>query len=42
VMPVLEHWAAGTDALPTYSTGSWGPAAADRLIESTGRKWRAV
>jgi glucose-6-phosphate 1-dehydrogenase len=42
VMPVLEHWAAGTDPLPTYSTGSWGPAAADRLIESTGRRWRAV
>jgi glucose-6-phosphate 1-dehydrogenase len=42
VMPVLEHWAARTEALPTYPAGSWGPTEADRLIESTGRKWRPL
>jgi glucose-6-phosphate 1-dehydrogenase len=42
VTPVLDHWAAQRDALPTYAPGSWGPAAADRLIEATGRKWRPI
>jgi glucose-6-phosphate 1-dehydrogenase len=42
VMPVLERWASQTDPLPTYPAGSWGPAEADRLIESTGRKWLPV
>jgi glucose-6-phosphate 1-dehydrogenase len=39
VMPVLDRWTAQTDRLPAYPAGSWGPPAADRLIESTGRKW---
>ena len=26
--------------LPTYPAGSWGPAAADRLVESSGDRWR--
>ena len=39
VMPVLERWATQTTPLPTYPIGSWGPAEADRLIESTGRTW---
>ena len=42
VMPVLEHWASRTDPLPQYAPGSWGPAEADRLIESTGRTWRPL
>jgi glucose-6-phosphate 1-dehydrogenase len=42
VMPILERWAAQTDALPTYPAGEWGPAEADRLIESTGRRWRPL
>jgi len=42
VMPVLERWAQQTTPLPTYVPGSWGPADADRLIESTGRKWRPL
>ena len=43
VTPILKRWAE-KDAMeiPTYSAGSWGPAAADRLIESSGRKWRAL
>jgi glucose-6-phosphate 1-dehydrogenase len=39
VMPLLDRWAAQTEPLPGYTAGSWGPAEADRLIESTGRKW---
>jgi len=39
VMPVLERWAAQSDPLPTYPRSTWGPAEADRLIESTGRTW---
>ena len=42
VMPVLERWATNTDPLPTYPAGSWGPADADRLIESMGRQWRPL
>jgi glucose-6-phosphate 1-dehydrogenase len=39
VMPVLERWSSQTGPLPAYPAGSWGPPDADRLIESTGRKW---
>jgi glucose-6-phosphate 1-dehydrogenase len=41
VMPILDRFAAErTSPVPTYAAGEWGPPAADRLIESTGRKWR--
>jgi glucose-6-phosphate 1-dehydrogenase len=42
VMPLLERWAQQTDPLPSYQPGSWGPTEADRLIESSGRKWRPL
>ena len=42
VRPVLDRWATQTDPLPTYPAGTWGPPDADRLIESTGRKWRPL
>jgi glucose-6-phosphate 1-dehydrogenase len=43
VMPILDHWAPQTAGpLPTYPAGEWGPVEADRLIESTGRRWRAL
>ena len=42
VMPLLERWASHTDPLPAYPAGSWGPTEADRLIDSTGRKWLPV
>ena len=28
--------------LATYAPGGWGPPEADRLIESTGRRWRPL
>jgi glucose-6-phosphate 1-dehydrogenase len=41
VTAILDRWAARPDlTLPTYAAGEWGPAEADRLIESTGRRWR--
>ena len=42
VMPILERWAQQSDPIPTYPAGEWGPPEADRLIESTGRRWRGL
>jgi glucose-6-phosphate 1-dehydrogenase len=43
IMPILERWQAQpAQPLPTYPAGDWGPAEADRLIESTGRQWRPL
>jgi glucose-6-phosphate 1-dehydrogenase len=40
ITPILERWAHLDASLPAYPAGEWGPAEADRLIESTGRRWR--
>ena len=41
VDPIVERWAAEPPAaFPNYPAGSSGPAAADRLIERDGRRWR--
>ena len=42
VMPILDEWAAtkGEASFPNYEAGSWGPEAADELIERQGRRWR--
>jgi len=43
VMPILDRWAEQNSGdLPTYAAGDWGPEAADRLIEATGRKWKPL
>jgi glucose-6-phosphate 1-dehydrogenase len=42
VMPILDRWAASSDEPAPYAAGSWGPEAADRLIEATGRQWRQL
>jgi glucose-6-phosphate 1-dehydrogenase len=40
VTPVLDVWASlPARDFPNYPAGSWGPAAADALIERDGRKW---
>ncbi len=39
--PILEAWAAQDAPLPSYPAGSWGPAAADRLLERNGQAWRS-
>jgi len=38
--PLLNAWAADPIGPELYSSGTWGPEAADRLIERDGRKWR--
>jgi glucose-6-phosphate 1-dehydrogenase len=39
--PILDAWASGEGGrLHFYPAGSWGPAAADELIEADGRTWR--
>jgi glucose-6-phosphate 1-dehydrogenase len=41
VDPVLDAWKAKPPAdFPDYTTGSWGPRAADDLLARDGRKWR--
>ena len=38
--PILEAWqGAPPRDFPNYAAGSWGPAAADRLVEQDGRHW---
>ena len=39
--PILKAWANGTGGpLHFYGAGSWGPPAADELLERDGRSWR--
>jgi len=41
--PVLEYWAKNpVKDFPNYAAGTWGPAAADALMEIDGRKWRKL
>jgi glucose-6-phosphate 1-dehydrogenase len=38
--PILEGWAQlPSSGFPDYAAGTWGPAAADELIERDGRHW---
>ena len=38
--PLLERWANNPEPPDFYPAGTWGPAAADELIEKDGRRWR--
>jgi glucose-6-phosphate 1-dehydrogenase len=41
--PVLEYWAKNpAKDFPNYAAGTWGPSAADALLEMDGRKWRKL
>ena len=40
VDPILSAWADDGIPLPTYASGTWGPAEADHLLERDGRRWR--
>ena len=42
VTPILDFWQRQNDDVPLYAAGSWGPKAADNLIERDGRKWHDV
>ena len=41
--PILEAWAKDpVKDLPNYAAGTWGPAAADAMLKTDGRKWRKL
>ncbi len=41
--PVLEHWKEHPPKnFPNYEAGSWGPEAADKLLEQQGHKWQLL
>src|SRR5882757_6467659 len=41
--PILHAWANDPIRdLPNYAAGTWGPATADALMKSDGRKWRKL
>jgi glucose-6-phosphate 1-dehydrogenase len=41
--PILQAWAKDpVKDFPNYAAGTWGPPAADALLESEGRKWRKL
>lgn len=44
VTPALTLWDAPTDPelVPQYEAGTWGPQAADQLINRDGRQWRRL
>ena len=43
IMPILEVWTAlHPKEFPNYSSGTWGPEAADELLKRDGRQWRTI
>lgn len=40
VTPILEEWARNPQPPKSYPAGTWGPAAADALLQRNGRAWR--
>ncbi|XGV97654.1 MAG: glucose-6-phosphate dehydrogenase [Leptolyngbya sp. BL-A-14] len=41
VQPILDVWAATPpQVFPNYTAGTWGPVAADELLQRDGRQWR--
>jgi len=41
--PVLDYWAKNpVKEFPNYAAGTWGPTAADALLEMDNRKWRKL
>ena len=43
VTPIINSWAdMPAPHFPNYAAGSWGPEAADELLERDGRRWRRI
>ena len=40
IQGILDRWAETDPEFPNYPAGSWGPEAADTLVESDGNAWR--
>ena len=40
---ILDGWKEqSVKRLPEYAAGTWGPVAAERLVERLGQHWRAL
>jgi glucose-6-phosphate 1-dehydrogenase len=39
IQPIMDVWSKQTPEFPNYDQGSWGPAAADKLIRAAGKEW---
>jgi glucose-6-phosphate 1-dehydrogenase len=43
VTPIINAWAdTPPPRFPNYAAGSWGPEAADELLDRDGRRWRRI
>jgi glucose-6-phosphate 1-dehydrogenase len=43
ITPILQSWAKDPIRdLPNYAAGTWGPATADAMLKSDGRRWRKL
>jgi glucose-6-phosphate 1-dehydrogenase len=42
ITPILDAWDASPAEPEVYVAGSWGPEAADRLLERDGARWRRL
>jgi glucose-6-phosphate 1-dehydrogenase len=43
VDPIIDAWIAGGEPeMPNYTSGTWGPDAADELLMREGRRWRRL
>ncbi len=40
--PILEYWEKGEAPLETYSCGTWGPEAAEKMLAQDGMQWRLI
>ena len=40
VTPIIDAWRRPAQGFPNYEAGTWGPRAADELLEREGRRWR--
>ncbi len=40
MQPILDAWGNGISPVQPYDAGTWGPEAADALLERDGRQWR--
>jgi glucose-6-phosphate 1-dehydrogenase len=42
VMPILDRWQGSPQEIPSYLSGSQGPASSDALLVADGREWRRI
>jgi len=43
VTPIINSWAdTAPPHFPNYAAGTWGPEAAEELLQRDGRRWRRI